>query len=186
MSYSHHFEQWLPNPVEEVFAFFTDPDNLPRLMPVWQKARIEKASIVPAPRAGASASSPAKAAGEGTRLTLSFLPFPLSPFRIRWESEITEFSWKGHFCDRQVRGPFAFWKHCHRLRGVDGGGMDMTLIVDQVEYEMPFGPLGRVAHKVFLRRLIQETFAFRQQEIARIFGQLTPEPRRQYPHSQAS
>jgi ligand-binding SRPBCC domain-containing protein len=64
--------------------------------------------------------------------------------------------------------------------------MDMTLIVDQVEYEMPFGPLGRVAHKVFLRRQIQETFAFRQQEIARIFGQLTPEPRRQYPHSQAS
>jgi ligand-binding SRPBCC domain-containing protein len=185
MSYSQHFEQWLPNPFEEVFAFFSDPDNLPRLMPAWQKARMEKASIVPAPTPAASTTLPAKAAGEGTRVTLSFLPFPHSPFRISWESEITEFSWKGYFCDRQLKGPFASWNHCHRLRAVDRAGIDMTLIVDHVDYELPFGALGKFAHSVFLRRQIQETFAFRQQEIVRIFSQLTPEPRRHYPHSQA-
>ena len=186
MSYSHHFEQWLSNPVEDVFAFFANPDNLPLLMPPWQKARIEKSTIVPAPRAGASVASSARAAGAGTRLTLSFRPFPLSPVRVHWELEITEFSWEGHFCDRQISGPFEFWRHCHRLRGVDRGGIDMTLIVDHVEYEMPFGPIGKFAHSVFLRRQIEATFVFRQREIAKIFSQLKPEVPRHYPHPQAS
>lgn len=185
MSYSHHFEQWLSNPVEEVFAFFANPENLPRLMPAWQKARIEKASIVPAPRAGATATSPSKAAGIGTKLTLSFRPFPLSPFRVHWDTEITEFSWDGQFCDRQVSGPFAYWYHCHRLRPVDRNGINMTLIVDHVEYEMPFGVLGRIAHRAFLRRQIEETFRFRQSQVSRIFAQLTPAPQQQE-HPRAS
>lgn len=185
MSYSHHFEQWLPNPVEEVFAFFANPENLPRLMPSWQKARIEKASIVPALRNGATATSPAKAAGVGTRMTLSFRPFPLSPFRVRWGTEITEFSWQGKFCDRQVSGPFAYWYHCRRLRGIDRNGIDMTLIVDHIEYEMPFGVLGRIAHSAFLRRQIEETFRFRQRQVSKILAQITPASQR-HEHPQAS
>ena len=186
MSYSQHFEQWLSNPVEDVFAFFANPDNLPLLMPLWQKARIDKSSIVPAPRAGATATSPAKAAGAGTRLTLSFRLFPLSPIRVHWETEITEFSWDGHFCDRQISGPFAYWHHCHRMRGVDRGGIDMTLIADHVEYEVPFGPVGKFAHALLLRRQIAATFAFRQRQIARIFGQIKPEAPRTQQHPKAS
>lgn len=186
MSYSYHFEQWLPNPVEEVFTFFANPDNLPLLMPPWQKTRIEKASIVPAPRSGATSTSPAEAAGVGTRLTLSFRPFPLSPIRVRWETEITEFSWKGHFCDRQISGPFAYWHHCHRLRSIDRAGIDMTLIVDHVEYDVPFGPLGKFAHSAFLRRQIEETFAFRQRQVAKILAQVTPESPKQHQHPRAS
>ena len=47
----HHFnaEQWLPYPVELVFAFFSNPENLPRQMPTWQKARIEEATFAPPP-----------------------------------------------------------------------------------------------------------------------------------------
>ena len=52
-------EQWLPYPIETVFAFFANPENLPPLMPAWQKARIEKLSIVPPPpRSSAVAALP--------------------------------------------------------------------------------------------------------------------------------
>ena len=27
------FEQWVPFPIEHVFAFFSNPENLPRVMP---------------------------------------------------------------------------------------------------------------------------------------------------------
>ncbi len=40
MRHTFQTEQWLPFPVELVFAFFAYPENLPRLMPAWQKARI--------------------------------------------------------------------------------------------------------------------------------------------------
>jgi ligand-binding SRPBCC domain-containing protein len=182
MGYSYHTEQWLPYPVEAVFAFFTNPDNLPALMPAWQQARIEKAALVPPPAASASAGS--ACAGNGTRLTLSFRPFRHLPFRVRREAEITDFSWNGQFCDRQVRGPFAWWYHCHRLRPVDRHGMDMTLIVDHVEYELPFGFVGSLVHRLFVRRQIEEIFSFRQRQLSQIFSRMPPESHRPQPQPQ--
>ncbi len=108
MRLSFHAEQWLAYPVPLVFAYLANPGNLPRLMPVWQRARIDKAGIVPAPEPASSHLAATVAAGAGTRLTLSFRPFPFSPMRATWEAEITEFEWNDHFCDRQLRGPFAY------------------------------------------------------------------------------
>src|SRR5580692_372247 len=74
MGFSYHTEQWLPYPVEAVFAFFIIPDNLSALLPAWQQARVEKLLLFPPPKpsiAGASANS----AGNGTRLVLSFRAF---------------------------------------------------------------------------------------------------------------
>lgn len=38
-------DQWVPFPVDRVFAFFADPLNLPRLMPAWQDARIDSLEL---------------------------------------------------------------------------------------------------------------------------------------------
>ena len=184
MGYSHHTEQWLPYPVEAVFAFFADPGNIPALLPVRQQARIEKVSLVP-PSDPANPGTTAYA-GNGTRLTLSFRPFHYCPLRLRWEAEITEFSWNGRFCYRQVRGPFAWWCHCYRLRAVDRQGMDMTLIVDHVEYELPLGFLGRLAHRLFLRRRIEAMFSFRQSQLAQVFARIPPGSHRPQPQQQKS
>ncbi|MEO7030502.1 MAG: hypothetical protein ABI147_13995 [Acidobacteriaceae bacterium] len=78
-----HAEQWLPHPVELVFAFFANPENLPCLMPKWQAARIEEASFSPPPEKPNQAPRyPGIIAGDDTTLTLSFRPFPYSPIRI--------------------------------------------------------------------------------------------------------
>lgn len=184
MGYSHHTEQWLPYPVEAVFAFSADPDNIPALLPARQHARIEKVSLVP-PLDPANPGTTA-CAGSGTRLTLSFRPFRYCPLRLHWEAEITEFSWNGRFCYRQVRGPFTSWCHSHRFRAVDRQGMDMTLVVDHVEYELPLGFLGRLAHRFFLRRRIEDMFSFRQSQLAQVFAQIPPGSQRPQPQRQKS
>src|SRR5271168_2526050 len=159
MRYSYHSEQWLPYPVEHVFAFFANPDNLPHLMPQWQKARIEEATFTPPPPRPAAADPSLRlktiAAGIGTRITISFRPFPLSPIRLRWEAEIAEFVWNDHFCDLQLRGPFAYWNHSHGVRPetrADHSGIPTigTLLRDDVEYEMPLGKLGDLAQRLFI------------------------------------
>ena len=132
----HHFEtsQWLPYPPELVFAFFANPENLPRLMPKWQNARIEEAVFAPPPpRPLNSPRYPGIAAGDGTRLTLSLRPFPFAPFRIPWEAQIEDFRWNHGFCDIQLRGPFTSWRHCHTVTAKDSG----TTLHDTVTYDLP-------------------------------------------------
>ena len=165
MQHTFHSEQWLPYSVEFVFAFFSNPENLPRLMPAWQKARIEEASFTPPPPRPAPTDPavrfPGITAGAGTRLTLSFRPFPYSPVRVPWEAEICDFVWNNHFCDLQLRGPFASWKHCHSVHPESRDGQLGTLLTDHVDYAPPLGPLGELAHTLVLHRQLASTFDFR-------------------------
>ena len=158
MPHTFHSEQWLPHPLEQVFAFFANPQNLPRLMPPWQKARIEEATIVPPQPPQRSI-----AAGAGTRLTLSFRPFPYSPIRVPWEAEITHFIWNDRFCDTQLRGPFAYWHHCHSVVAETRDNIPGTLLHDVVEYTLPLGPLGEITNTLVIARQLRSTFAYRHQ-----------------------
>lgn len=167
----HHFkaEQWVPYPIDLVFAFFANPENLPRLMPRWQKARIEEATFSPPPPFPSGTHPyPGIAAGAGTRMTISFRPFPFSPVRVPWDAEITEFTWNEHFCDIQHRGPFAFWRHCHRLAAQTRDSKPGTLIRDEVEYEMKFGALGELAGRIGATWQFKSIFHYRQQRTSQL------------------
>ena len=168
-------EQWVPFPVDHVFAFFANPENLPRLMPSWQSARIEEASFAPPPpKRSSDAIYPGTAAGAGTRMTLSFRPVPLSPIRVPWDAEITEFVWNSHFCDVQHRGPFAYWRHCHRLFAETRNDTPGTLLRDHVEYELPLGSLGELAEKLFIPAQFRYLFNFRHRSTAALLPLLRP------------
>lgn len=166
-----HFqaEQWVPFPIDRVFAFFSNPENLPRLMPPWQKARIEEAAFAPPPpRPEGSARYPGIVAGAGTKMTISFRPFPYAPLRVPWDAEITEFIWNEHFCDVQHRGPFAFWRHCHRLSSETRNGVEGTLLRDQVEYQLPGGALGRIAAHLGGNLQFKYIFGYRHKRTAEL------------------
>ena len=172
MRHFFHAEQWLPYPVEAVFAFFANPENLPPLMPAWQKARIERPSyIAPPPYPGTAfhaSGAGGVVAGEGTCMTITFRPVPFSPIRMAWDAEITEFLWNDHFCDSQLRGPFAYWHHCHRLQAEVRDGAPGTLLRDEVEYEMRFGVLGELAQRLDAERQFRALFRFRHQRTAEL------------------
>jgi ligand-binding SRPBCC domain-containing protein len=152
-------EQRIPYPLEMVFAFFADPNNLPKLMPTWQHARIDHATFVPPPPPPHPfPGSDNITAGTGTRLLITIRPVPLSPIRASWQALIEDFRWLEGFCDVQLSGPFKYWRHCHTVQSHRSG----TLLNDHVEYELPLGPLGSLADKLFVHRQLAATFRYRQ------------------------
>jgi ligand-binding SRPBCC domain-containing protein len=177
MRHTYHSEQWLPYSVDVVFAFFSNPENLLRLMPTWQKTRIEETALTTPPTRVGSAPSfriTDVVAGAGSRITLSFKPFPYAPMRILWEAEITEFAWNDHFCDQQLRGPFTYWHHCHSLRSEARTNTPGTLLDDEVEYELPLGKIGDLANHLFVTAQLRSTFAYRHKRTSELLSRLTP------------
>ena len=167
MRHVYETEQWLPFPLPLVFAFFANPQNLPPLMPEWQKARIEEVMFVAPP--ASPAGSPARiATGAGTTMILSFRLLPFLPLRLNWHALIPEFIWNDHFCDTQTSGPFAYWRHCHSVKAETREGVEGTVVHDRVDYEFPGGPLGDVANVLGGRLQLRYIFGVRHQQTAKL------------------
>lgn len=167
MRHQYTTRQWVPHLVPEVFLFFANPENLPRLMPSWQKVSIENLQLAPPPPRPFADSEPGdRAAGAGSRMTIQFRPLPLIPLRLAWDARITEFEWNSHFCDEQEqRGPFAYWRHCHSLKEEVREAQTGTLVTDQLIYELPLGWLGEIAHALGVGRQIRALFQYRQKRL---------------------
>ncbi len=91
------------------------------------------------------------------RLRVAGVPF-------RWLTRIEVFDVEERFVDVQLRGPYRSWRHTHVFAEVPGG----TLVRDRVEYELPLGPLGTLAHTLFVRRRLERIFAYRRRRIAEL------------------
>ena len=140
--------QVIPRTVEEVFPFFADPANLARITPDSLDFRITSE--------GPTNISP------GTlidyRLSLFGIPF-------RWRSRIETVEENRRFTDVQVRGPYRRWHHLHRFWSIPQG----TLMLDRVEYELPLGIVGRLAHRAFVRRSLERIFEYRRKVLRLLF-----------------
>ncbi len=163
--------QWVPFPVQTVFAFFANPLNLPRLMPPALRTRIEEARMKQPPALDANdagafgfANPPA---GVGSEILISFCPVAVLPYRVRWMARITEFVWNSHFCDEQVQGPFAFFRHRHGTIPEIRSGQMGTLVTDDIEFALPLGAIGALASTVVRSRL-QRSFATRQMRLPKM------------------
>jgi len=110
-------------------------------------------------------------AGPGSEMLLRFRPVPFSPVQLSWRARITDFTWNNHFCDEQLTGPFAYWRHCHRMQAQGRNGVPGTLVRDELEYAMPFGALGELGHLLFAKRQIAAIFRYRQKTLGEIFFQ---------------
>lgn len=170
----HHleFEQWVPFPIERVFAFFSNPENLPRIMPASSQTKLIALNRMPTPSQRAGLESD-KAAGVGSTIVTSFRVFPLLPARAQWIARITEFEWNHYFADVQDQGPFKSWHHRREFRAETRDGVAGTLVRDWIEYEVGVGFLGSIANAILVRRQMKRTFAQRQQVLPKLLSQLT-------------
>lgn len=77
-------------------------------------------------------------------------------------SRITELEFPARFVDEQVRGPFKYFRHVHEFEATDGG----CLMTDRLQFAAPFGPLGRLAERLVLRRYLERLIAVRGRFLA--------------------
>jgi ligand-binding SRPBCC domain-containing protein len=169
MNHRLQFEDWVPFPVPRVFAFFSNPQNLPRIMPASTQTRIDELHRVPPPPPQGSPAYP-YTAGVGTVIVTSFRLFPFLPLRAQWIARITEFEWNHYFADVQEKGPFKLWNHRHEFLHETRDGVSGTLVRDVIEYEVGFGPLGALADALFVAHQMRNTFAKRQQILPKLLS----------------
>jgi ligand-binding SRPBCC domain-containing protein len=145
-THSPKSDLWLPQPLEEIFAFFADARNLQKITPPWLDFRILTPGEI-VMREGALIDY---------RLKVRGVP-------LRWRSEITVWDPPRRFVDRQLRGPYRSWIHEHRFEEKKGG----TLVTDDVRYSVYGGELIR---KLFVARDVQKIFAYRTKILRELFG----------------
>lgn len=142
-------EQWIPQPIESVFAFFSENKNLETITPEFVGFKILGLST--------------EKLGEGTlldyRLKMHGIP-------VRWQSQIVDWHPPSGFSDIQTKGPYAEWRHTHYFYEKDGG----TIIRDSVSYRLPFGPPGELVAGCLVRKDLEKIFGYRRKKIEEIFG----------------
>jgi ligand-binding SRPBCC domain-containing protein len=121
-------------PLEDVWAFHSEIEGLEALTPDFMNLEVRSVT-------GPDGDSDPEILEAGSRIEMAMRPFGIGP-QQHWTSVITERTEDDGavmFRDVMEDGPFPLWEHTHRFF-TDG---EETLVVDQVEYELPGGALGR-------------------------------------------
>lgn len=142
-------EQWIPRPLDEVFAFFSNAANLGEITPPWLGFRMLTPGGVPL------------AVGTELRYRLSWHGVPVS-----WTTRIRRWEPPTRFVDIQLSGPYKLFHHTHRFEAADGG----TRMTDVVRYRLPLGCLGRAVNTLKVRRDLERIFDYRRERIGALFG----------------
>ena len=121
---------------KELFQFFTKSANIVEVSPTMP-------SLV--------FSSPKLLLGKSQQIH-----FELSygVFKLSWVSKITKFEPYSFFEDTLVKGPFKKWIQRHHFE--EQG--NKTLIQDEIEYEVGYGPLGKIMDTLIVRYQIENFF----------------------------
>jgi len=136
---------WLPQSRDNVFAFFSDAQNLDLITPPWLHFR----TVTPG--------------SGGMRLdTIVDHRLRIHGFPLRWRSKITVWDPPARFVDEQVRGPYRLWIHEHRFEEQNGG----TLVHDHVRYAVIFDVL---IHRLLIQPDIERIFTYRGKKLREIF-----------------
>jgi len=93
---------------------------------------------------------------------------PILGLNLKWVTEITHVIDKEYFVDEQRFGPYSLWHHKHFIKEIDGG----IEMVDIVDYKLPFGILGQLAHPIFVKNKLKQIFEFRENKLNQLFGKL--------------
>jgi ligand-binding SRPBCC domain-containing protein len=146
-------------PIEEVFDFFSRPENLGVITPPKMGFRITE-----------HPGRMADGALISYRVRVGTVP-------IRWRTRIEAWRQGDGFVDSQLRGPYHCWWHIHRFVA---DGPRRTVMEDRVLYTPPLGIVGRLANFFFIRGQLRAIFAHRAGAIALRFGRrASTAPRRE-------
>ena len=152
--YTLNTRQVLPISLEEAWAFFSSPMNLSKITPAYMNFKILSGFDEGTTREG---------------MIIKYKVHPVLGIPLTWVTKITNVSAPHEFTDMQLKGPYKEWVHTHRFREIEGG-VEMT---DELVYQLPLGPIGMIAHALFVRKQVQSIFAYREATLEKLFGKST-------------
>ena len=100
-------------PIEQVFAFHANPDNIPKISPSWQSIRVHRGGP----------------AITGNEFDIKVRFFSVLP--LHWRGVWREVDTPNLLVDEALQSPFAFWRHRHAFERIDA---HTTRMVDHVTY----------------------------------------------------
>lgn len=141
--------QFIARPIDEVFDFFSRPENLGRITP--SSMGFEFLTDDREMRDG---------------LVVRYRIRPLLGIPLTWTTKITAYEPPNRFQDVQLGGPYRSWEHTHTFEAVPGG----TLVRDEIRYAVPLGPLGDLANALVVRSELERIFRHRAETIRTVFA----------------
>jgi ligand-binding SRPBCC domain-containing protein len=150
-SYVLKSTQKLPIDLPTAWEFFSSPRNLKEITPSYLNFKILTNS-----------DSEKMFAGQ----IITYHVSPLLGIPLFWMTEITHVREGEYFIDEQRFGPYALWHHKHFFKEIPGG-IEMT---DYVDYKLPLGFIGNIAHALFIRKQIEGIFDYRTKVLIDRFG----------------
>lgn len=146
-TYTLRCEMLTEQSIESTFRVFEDPYNLAKITPPWLNFKVTSDRVQM--RQGAEID-----------YIIRWLGLPM-----RWKTIIQAYDPPYLFVDEQAKGPYTLWQHHHTFRETAEG----TLVGDRVDYVLPFGPLGQLAHMLMVRWQLLAIFRYRQKALAQMF-----------------
>ena len=146
--YSLKRKQHIPHSRQDVFNFFKSPENLEKITP----SDIGFKILTPKP------------IKMQTGAVLDYT-INLIGFKIRWTTLITDFQEPQGFADVSLKSPYSYWYHKHHFVETKSG----TVMYDEINYSLPFGILGKIAHSIWVKRELNKIFDYRAEVIDDIF-----------------
>jgi ligand-binding SRPBCC domain-containing protein len=141
---------FVPRPLPEVWDFFSRPENLNKLTPAHVSFHIL---------------SPLAGQEMYPGMIVQYQISPLLGIPMNWVTEITQIRHHEWFIDDQRVGPYALWHHQHHFKAVPGG----TEMTDILHYQVPLGPLGTLANALFVERMVDQIFSYREAAVKELF-----------------
>lgn len=151
MRYQLYKEQQLNCDLQTAWEFFSSPGNLSKITPKQLNLKV----------LGDFKDEPIFK-GMLIRYTVS----PLCKVPLKWVTKITQVDPLKSFTDFQEKGPYKYWNHFHEFVQNDKG----VLVKDTVDYQLPLGFLGTIAHRVMVESKLESIFNFRQQYLDQKFN----------------
>ena len=134
--------------IDEVWEFYIDVKHLGIITPKELELKITNSTSQKLP--------------QGSEIWLEGKITMMLP-RSKWHSKITLVSVSSHHCeyvDEMLTGPFKKWRHLHKFNDSDNS-QKQTQVVDEIEFELPYGRLGKLFDS-FAYRKLQKLFSHRK------------------------
>ena len=127
-------------PIEAVFDFHLDEKNLALISPPWMKTKLIHQS------------------GSGLGKIIEMQVMQYNVFPSHWVVRIEEYDRPVRLADLMLSGPMKYFRH---ERTFSQPCASLTEMKDHLEYEAPFGIIGKIADSISIKKMMQQMFEYR-------------------------